>query len=200
MSVNFRLTLALLTIAFAMAGCFYPPSVQPPPASKTRTVVPVPYDLTWDAVHDVVTHNNYKLQGDDPNHGIVEAEGHTFTLSDADCGQLKSIVGRYDAEPLPGSSAVYNFRVEPAGPQSTSVAVNVTYNTPIHVPFHPVRDSQCVSRGAEEARLLNEIEIAARTEHRPEQSPAAKSSPERMLTPGRPTLLRPELLKPQPQK
>jgi hypothetical protein len=199
MSEKFRLTLALLAIASGVAGCFYPPTTQPPAASKTQTVVPVPYDLTWDAVHDVVLHNDYKVQGDDPDHGIVEAEGHTFTLSAADCGQLKSIAGRYDAEPLPGASAVYNIKVEPAGPQSTDVAINATYNTPIHVPFHPVRDFQCVSRGVEEARLLNEIEIAARTERRPEKAPAEQSAPRRMLTPGRPTLLRPELIRPGPQ-
>jgi hypothetical protein len=199
MSANFRLTLALL-LASGAAGCFYPPTTQPPPASKTQTVIKVPYDLTWDAVHDVLRNHNYRLQGDDPNHGIIEAEAHAFTLADADCGQMKSIVGRYDAEPLGSASAVYNFHVEPAGAHSTSVAVNATYDTPLHVPFHPVRDFQCVSRGTQEARLLNEIEMAARTQHRPEKPTAEGPAPPRRLTPGRPTLLRPELLKPQPQK
>ena len=118
----------------------------------------VPYDLTWDAVHSVVNNNEYKVLGDDPNDGIVEAEAHSFTLADADCGQMKSVANRYDAEPDAGGSAVYNFKVEPAGPEATNLSVSATYSTPLHVPLHPITDFQCVSRGTQEARLLKEVD------------------------------------------
>ncbi len=151
----------------------------------------VPYDLTWDAVHTVVNKNEYKILGDDPNHGIVEAEAHSFTLADADCGQMKSVANRYDAEPDPGGSAVYNFKVEPAGPESTNLSVVATYSTPLHVPFHPITDFQCVSRGTQEARLLKEVDDAAHAARRPSSS----FEKHHQLTPGRPTLLRPDFLK-----
>jgi hypothetical protein len=192
-----RTAIGLLILAgfqIGIDGCYYPAKTQPPPPAKTQAVVKVPYDLTWDAIKNVVDKNEYKILGDDPNHGIVEVESHSFTLSDADCGQMKSIANRYDAEPDPGGSAVYNFKVEPAGPESTSLTVNATYTTPLHVPFHPISDFQCVSRGTQEARLLKEVETAAHLEHRPS---AASSTFENAhgLTAGRPTLLRPDFLK-----
>lgn len=155
-------------------------------------MVKIPYDLTWDAVHTVVNRNEYKILGDDPNHGIVEAEAHSFTLVDADCGQMKSVANRYDAEPDPGGSAVYNFKVEPAGSQSTNLSVIATYSTPLHVPFHPVTDFQCVSRGTQEARLLKEVENTALTERRPSKN---SEQPHQLAPGGRPTLLRPDILK-----
>src|ERR1700676_4416519 len=186
---------SLMTIAaaisIAIGGCYYPAKIQPPPQAKTETTVKIPYDLTWDAVHTVVNRNEYKILGDDPNHGIVEAEAHSFTLADADCGQMKSVANRYDAEPDPGGSAVYNFKVEPAGPQSTNLSVSATYSTPLHVPFHPITDFQCVSRGTQETRLLKEVENTALTERRP----SASFDKPHQLTPGRPTLLRPDFLK-----
>ncbi len=192
------------------AGCYYPAKLQPPPATRTQTRINVPYDLTWDAVHSVVNDNQFKILGDDPNAGIVEAEAHSFTLADADCGQMKSIANRYDAEPDPGGSAVYNFKVEPAGPESTSLSVNATYSTPLHVPLHPVTDFQCVSRGNQEARLLKEIDAAAQTERRPTaeidkpqqpNTPGGSSilrqqpAPLPPLAPGGPSLLRPGFLR-----
>lgn len=187
--------IAIVTIistgAIGIGGCYYPAQIQPPPPAKTQTVVEIPYDLTWDAVHSVVDKNGFKILGDDPNHGIIEAEAHSFTLGDADCGQMKSVASRYTAEPDPGGSAVYNFKVDPAGPQATNVSVNATYTTPLHVPFHPVTDFLCVSRGTQEARLLNEVDAAAHLERRPSRS--LNKPPQ--LTPGRPTLLRPDFLK-----
>src|SRR5271156_407519 len=194
--MNSRSAIGLAIIVGAIqgsvAGCYYPSNLQPPPPAKTQTRVNVPYDLTWDAVHTVVNKNQYKILGDDPNDGIVEAEANSFTLADADCGQMKSIANRYTAEPDPGGSAVYNFKVEPAGPEATSLSLNATFSTPLHVPLHPVSDFQCVSRGTQEARLLKEIDAAARAEHRPA---ASFDKPPQPLLPGRPSLLRPDFLK-----
>ncbi len=183
-------------VQFGSAGCYYPAKLQPPPAAKTQIRINVPYDLTWDAVHSVVNENQYKILGDDPNDGIVEAEAHSFTLSDADCGQMKSVANRYDAVPDPGGSAVYNFKVEPAGPEATNLSVNATYSTPLHVPLHPITDFQCVSRGNQEARLLKAIEAAAQTERRPT---AEIDKPQQARTPGRPSIMRPEPEPPSPQ-
>jgi hypothetical protein len=194
--MNSRSAIGLAIIVGAIqgsvAGCYYPANLQPPPSAKTQTRVTVPYDLTWDAVHTVVNKNEYKILGDDPNDGIIEAEAHSFTLADADCGQMRSVGNRYIAEPDPGGSAVYNFKVEPAGPEATSLSLNATFSTPLHVPFHPVSDFQCVSRGTQEARLLKEIAAAAQTTHRP--APDVKK-PREPLLPGRPSLLRPDFLK-----
>ena len=189
--IRFALGAVSAAISIGMAACYYPAQLPPPPPAKTSASLKTPYDLAWDAVHTVVNRNEYKILGDDPNAGIVEAEAHSFTLADADCGQMKSVANRYNAEPDPGGSAVYNFKVEPAGPHATNLSVNVTYTTPLHVPFHPVADFQCVSRGTQEARLLKEIETAALTTRRPTAS-FDKPHP---TTPGRPTLLRPDLLK-----
>lgn len=179
------------------AGCFYPPASKPPPEAKTSAVIDVPYDLTWDAIHTVVKKNDYKLEGDDPDHGIVEAEAHEFSLADADCGQLKSIGSRYDADPLPGSSAVYNIRIEPSGPNATAISVNATFSTPVHVPLHPINAFQCVSRGVQETRLLKEIQITAQTERRPaEATPSRGLLKSEPLTSGRPTLMRDKLSEP----
>jgi len=182
----------LSAIGIGGGGCYYPAQIQPPPPARTEAIVAVPYDLTWDALHTVVAKNDLRILGDDPNHGIIEADARAFTLADADCGQLKSIGSRYVAEPDPGGSAVYNFRAEPAGPQATKVTVNATYSTPVHVAFHPISDHECVSRGTQEARLLNEIETTARAEHRPTplkmmelKGPAASH----------PSLLGPDILK-----
>ena len=93
MTSKSAICLAIITSAIELgaAGCYYPAKIQPPSAAKTQTLVNVPYDLTWDAVHTVVNQNEYKVLGDDPNNGIVEAEAHSFTLADADCGQIKSV-------------------------------------------------------------------------------------------------------------
>ena len=173
-----------------LGGCYYPAKIQPPPQAKTQTVVTVPYDLTWDALHSVVAQHQFRILGDDPNHGIIEADAHSFTLADADCGQLKSVGSRFDAEPDPGGSAVYNFHAEPAGPEATALSVTATYSTPVHVPFHPISEQQCISRGTQEARLLNEVETTAHSERRP--TPKSEMLP---LGPKRPSLMGPDILK-----
>ncbi len=106
--------------SIGVAGCYYPAKIQPPAQAKTQTVVKVPYDLTWDAVHRVIARMTTKSSATIPNHGIVEAEAHSFTLADADCGQMKSVAQPIRRRAARGSSAVYNFKVEPAGPQATS--------------------------------------------------------------------------------
>jgi hypothetical protein len=194
MSTKIGLLLATVATSISMgaAGCYYPAKIAPPRENKTQTVLNVPYDLTWDAVHTVVKNRDYKIEGDDPDNGIVEVESHTFTLADADCGQMKSLGERFDAEPLAGGSAVYNFKVEPAGAQATHLSVTATFSTPLHVPFHPITDFQCVSRGTQEAKLLSEVETTALTTRRPGKE--IHDAPTPHLTPGRPTLLRPGYL------
>jgi hypothetical protein len=183
-------------MSIAAQGCYYPAQIQPPLQAKTQTVVAVPYDLTWDALHTVVAQHQLRILGDDPNHGIIEADAHSFTLADADCGQLKTVGSRYDAEPDPGGSAVYNFRAEPAGPESTSLSIAATYSTPVDIPFRPVGDYQCISRGTQEARLLSEIDTAAHSEHRP-----SKQQEILPYRPNHPSLMGPDILKrPTPQK
>ena len=193
---KFLLAMIAGAIQLGAAACYYPAQIKPPPQAKTQTVVKVPYDLTWTAVHSVIETNQFKVLGDDPNHGIVEAEAHKFTLADADCGQMKSVANRYIAEPDPGGSAVYNFRVEPDGPEATNVSINATYSTPLHVPFHPITDFQCVSRGNQETRLLKEVVAAAQAEHRP----GASFDKPRQATPGRQTLMRDRPEPPEPSE
>jgi hypothetical protein len=194
--MRFQLAIALGGLSLSAAGCYYPAQIQPPLQAKTQAVVTVPYDLTWDALHSVVAQHQFRILGDDPNHGIIEADAHSFTLADADCGQLKSVGSRYNAEPDPGGSAVYNFRAEPAGPESTSLSIAATYSTPVHIPFRPVGDYQCISRGTQEARLLSEIDTAAHSEHRPTRQQEIMP-----LGPKRPSLMGPDILKrPTPMK
>lgn len=187
--INLRLFIGL--VLAGAAGCYYPAKIQPPPATKTQTLVKVPYDLTWDAVHSVVSQHDYKILGDDPDAGIIETQTRTFTLADADCGQMKSIATRFDAEPDPGGSAVYNFKVAPDGRQATHVSITATYTTPLHVPLHPITNFECVSRGTQEARLLREVTVAAELERRP--TPSAEQL--RPFAPNRPSLMGPDILK-----
>ncbi len=192
--IGFIIVARCAALSMALGGCYYPATMQPPAEAKTRIVINVPYDLTWDAIHTVVKDNDYKLQGDDPNHGIVEAEAPSFTLADADCGEMRSVGSKYVADPMAGGSAVYNFKVEPAGPEATTLSVTATFSTPLHIPFHPVTDFQCVSRGVQEARLLDAVETAALRERRPAGNSSSPTTPPE-LTPGRPTLLRPDFFK-----
>jgi hypothetical protein len=154
---------ALLTCT----GCFYPPLEKPPTRKKDRIMLSLPYDLAWDAVNAVVARNGYQVIARDPNHGIIETQTNHFTLRDADCGQLKSVAGKYPAEPSQAASAVYNFSVKPNGTEASIVSVRATFSAPLHVPLHPPRDVQCVSLGTQEARLLKEIAQEARLTHRP---------------------------------
>src|SRR5437764_14453417 len=98
--MNAKRNLSLFAILSILAsGCFYPPMTQEPPESKTSAVVPLPFDLTWTAVNNVIQQNRYRIQAQDLNHGILEVFGNRFTLQDADCGRIKSIAGDYAAPP-----------------------------------------------------------------------------------------------------
>ena len=190
-------TTALLLLSLFGVGCFSQPTAQEPPESKTSTLVPLPFDLTWTAVNNVLQQNGFRIQAQDPNHGILEVLGNRFTLQDADCGKIKSIAGTYAAPAEADATAVYNFQVKPVSNETTEVTVRASYDSPLRVPFHPYQDVQCVSRGAEESRLLQQILAQARVTHPPEyRKPGAPeptpSAP--MLTPGRPTLLKPDML------
>lgn len=156
-----------LILSVIVAGCFYPPMRKPLSANAAAVTLPIPYDLGWDAVHAVIVRNDYQIVTQNPDAGTVEAQARAgFTLKDADCGRLKGIAGKYAAAPDPDSSAVYDFTVRPSGDEATTVAVHATFSAPLHVPFHPMRGEECVSRGTREARLLNEISAQAREEHR----------------------------------
>jgi hypothetical protein len=231
MSNKSVMRLALAAIGIFGVGCFQPPAMQPPPESGRRAIIEVPYDLTWDAVHQIVKKNNFTVQADDPDHGIVEAQAISFTLADADCGRVGGVAGHYEEEPEPGATAVYNFKVTPHGRDASAVSVTATFTSPLHVPLRPTRDFRCVSRGTAEKRLLAEVAAEARGEHRPgvgkflfpqaaalppaklgepprltgasqlpEPSELAQppelAAPPPVLTPGRPTLLRPKLTEP----
>jgi len=174
-----RYHLIALGCEIAVAGCFYPPRQKPIPATSTEVTLATPYDLAWDAVHTVIKRNGYNVIADDPNNGILETQAlGGFTLKDADCGKLKGIAGKYQAEPDADSSAVYNFQIKPRGNEASVVSVQAVFTAPLHIPMHPTSDVQCVSRGVEESRLLKEISEQAANEHRPEfKPPAAEPAP-----------------------
>jgi hypothetical protein len=156
-----------LAMAALASGCFYPPTRQPPPPSKDEITIDRPYDMVWDAVHNVIKDNKLRVNADDPNQGIVETETDQFTLAEADCGQLKDIGGKHAAEPDRAATAVYFFKVRPAGHESSTVSVQATFSAPLYVPLHPPRAVQCVSRGKAEARLLEQVAEQAAAMHRP---------------------------------
>ncbi|HEY2664482.1 MAG TPA: hypothetical protein VGI47_09090 [Candidatus Binataceae bacterium] len=160
----------LVIATLFLAGCFYPAMGTPPPVEKTQITVDTPYDLTWDAAIAVIKNNNYHLQAQDPVHGVLEVQSNHFSLADVDCGIISSVGGKYPVEPDPGASAVYNFVVKPNGRESSTVAVQATFDVSLRVPFHRVSDTVCISRGVQEARLLNEVAEQAKNEHRPYQS------------------------------
>ncbi len=184
-------------LIFLAAGCFYPPVTQETPESKTSVRVPLPFDLTWTAVTEVIRANGYRIQAQDPNHGILEVLGHTFNLQDADCGEITTVGMSYAAAPEPDATSVFNFRVKPVSNESTLVMVRATFESPLRVPLHPYRDVQCVSRGSEESRLLQQILAQATITHPPEYRKPGEAAPTPsapVLAPGRPTLLKPEML------
>jgi hypothetical protein len=158
---------AACAITATIAGCFYPPTQKPPSQARNQVVLDQPYDLAWDAVHHVIRKNALHIYAEDPNHGIIETETNHFTLKDADCGKLKGIIGKYDAEPDQAATAVYNFEVRPKGRKASTVSVQATFSAPLYVPLHPPRDVQCVSRGKAEARLLDQVTAEAATVRRP---------------------------------
>jgi hypothetical protein len=156
-----------LGAASLASGCFYPPTQKPPAPAKDQITLGQPYDLVWDAVHNVIRENKLRINADDPNQGIVETETNQFTLADADCGKLKGISGKYAAEPDRAATAVYYFKVKPKGHEASIVSVQATFSAPLYVPLHPPRDVQCVSRGKAEARLLRQVTEQAAAIHRP---------------------------------
>lgn len=170
-----RLFLSLIACA---AGCFYPPMREPPPPSRTTIALDLPYDLAWDTVQKVVADNAYRVITSNPNNGTVEAQQiGGFTLDDADCGNLRGIAGKIRAEPDPDSSVVYDFHVEPRAARVSVVSVAATFTAPLHVPLHPISDEQCVSRGVQEARLLDAIHRQSLLEHRePEHADIRKEA------------------------
>jgi len=174
-----RFSILGVLAALVGAGCFYPPVTQPPPDEQQEVVIPLPYDLAWDAVNGVVTENSFHVQAQDMTNGIIEAVGPRFTLHDADCGKIKSIAGTYTAEPEANSSSVYNFLVRPRGPEASIVKVRATFNSSVNVPLHQSTDVDCVSHGVQESDLLREVLVQAKKTHRPvfANSPRAAPSP-----------------------
>jgi hypothetical protein len=206
------LSVILAALPAAAAGCFYPPVSVPPPPAKTSTVVNLPYDLAWDAVNAVVAQEGMKVQVRNPNQGIIEAQGSRFSLQDADCGRIRSVAGTYAAEPRIDATSVFNFHVRALTNETSEVAVTGTFDSPLYVPLRRPRDVECVSRGAQESRLLRLILARASrtrppayhetaragpsTAHAP--GPSARPTSARLL-PGRPTLLKPNFL-PEPKE
>jgi len=210
---------AAFLVLIVAPGCFYPPVTPAPPESKTSAVVGLPYDLAWDAVNEVIVRNGLTVQVSNPNHGIIEASGKPFTLQDADCGKIKSIVGSYPAEPETDSTSVYNFYVKPVDNEHTAVSISGTFDSPLKIPLRRPEDVDCVSRGSAESHLLRAILAQVTQTHPPEyqhpaqpppvdqhtspsidlmpRAPAAIPTPLPLL-PGRPTLLKPDMLPPPP--
>lgn len=166
---------ALLAALFA-AGCIYPPATQPPPDAKQQVVISLPYDLAWDAVNHVIAQNSLRIQAQDSNAGIIETVGPRFTLHDADCGRIKSVVGTYPAEPEQNASTVYTFGVHPRGPEASIVQVLATFNSPVKVPLRPATDVDCVSYGIQESNLLRQVLAQAKQTHRPVFGKPAESN------------------------
>jgi hypothetical protein len=162
----------LFLIAIAASGCFYPPTQKPVPEEKSQLTLAIPFDLAWEAVHRVIADNGFHIIAEDPNNGIIESQAATgFTLKDADCGDLRGIATKYQAEPDPYSSAVYNFDVKPQGNEASVVSLQAVFTSSLDIPMHPMSEENCVSRGRQEARLLKQIELQSHREHRPQFRP-----------------------------
>jgi len=206
LSPNLAVLAALVAVC---AGCFYPPTTVPPEDEQERTLVPLPFDLTWDVVNKVARRDGLKIDVADPNQRPapravnLEASGPRFTLQQADCGTIKSIAGEYAALPEANSTSVYNFIIKPHGPEHTLVEVAVSYNSPVKVPLRPATDVDCISRGTDESRILKEIIAEAKITKRPDYSRRAPSAtPSQAPAPaasGKSTVLKPEAL-PNPSK
>lgn len=167
MTAVLRWAVMAIGVATMASGCFYPPTQKPPAPGKNEVTLDQPYDIVWNAVHDVIREQKLRINADDPNEGIVETETNRFTLEDADCGKVKGVSSKYAAEPDRAATAVYYFKVKPKGHEASAVSVQATFSAPLYVPLHPTRDEQCVSRGKAEARLLREIAKQAAAIHRP---------------------------------
>jgi hypothetical protein len=166
MTIRARLSTLAIFAAF-VAGCFYPPITAPPKDEQQQAVIPLPYDLAWQVVNKVIADNGLRIQAQDSNEGIIETVAPRFTLHDADCGRIRSVVGTYAAEPELNASTVYTFGVHPRGKESSIVQVLATFNSPVKVPLHPATDVDCVSHGIQESNLLRQVLAVARQTHRP---------------------------------
>jgi len=118
-------------------------------------------------VNHVIAQNALRIQATDSNAGIIETVGPRFTLHDADCGRIKSVVGTYPAEPEMNASTVYTFGVHPRGPEASIVQVLATFNSPVKVPLRPTTDVDCISHGIQESNLLRQVLAQAKQTHRP---------------------------------
>jgi hypothetical protein len=145
-------------VAATLAACFYPPQPRPLLASRTQLILHSPFYKVWDAVGEVIVKNDYHIVVENPDEGTIEAQAAGgFSLADADCGKVSAVGPRFTAEPDPDATALYDFQIKPRGNEASTVNVQGTFTAPLHVPFHPVRGEQCVSRGTQEARLLRAI-------------------------------------------
>ena len=166
--LNAALLSVMLYLAAALGGCFYPPTAKPPNSSQSGVTIGKPFDLVWDATHQVIAANGYRVVTEDPASGLIETQASGgFTLKDADCGELRSVANKYQAEPNIDATVVYNFYVVPAGNEATDVSVHATFDAPLQIPLRPTTDVQCVSLGTQEARLLRAIVAKAARAHRP---------------------------------
>lgn len=157
-----------LSLIVALGGCFYPPVTKPPSVAESSVTIGKPFDLVWDATHQVIAANGYRVVTEDPDSGLIETQASGgFTLKDADCGELRSVASKYKAEPNIDATVVYNFYVVPAGDEATTVSVHATYDAPLQIPLRPTTNIQCVSRGTQEARLLKAILARASHARRP---------------------------------
>jgi len=172
--------LGIPMMALILVACFYPPRPRPRSNERTHLILDLPYYKTWDTVHVVIKRNDYRIITEDPDEGTVEAQAAgSFTLADADCGKLAAIGRKYDAEPDPDATALYDFQIKPRGNGMSTVEIQATFTAPLHVPLRPVRGERCSSRGTQEARLLAEIAQAARDQHRPPLTPTPNPVPAR---------------------
>jgi hypothetical protein len=168
-TMKFLSRLSILAVALSLwsAGCIYPPTTVPPADEQERTVVPLPFDLTWDVVNKVARRDGLRVDVADPNHFSLEASGPRFNLQQADCGMIRGIAGEYAALPEANSTSVYNFIVKPHGREHTMVEVAASYNSSVKVPLRPSADVDCISRGTDESRILKEIIAEAKITQRP---------------------------------
>jgi hypothetical protein len=166
-SLAVALLSVILYLAAALGGCFYPPIAEPPTSAQSTVTIGKPFDLVWDATHQVIAAKGFRLVTEDPASGLIETQASGgFTLKDADCGELRSVANRYQAEPNIDATVVYNFYVLPAGNEATSVSVHATFDAPLQIPLRPTTNVQCVSLGTQEARLLKSIVAKAQRAHR----------------------------------
>src|SRR5271155_168898 len=160
-----------------LSSCFYPPQTPPPTVEHTQAEINLPYDLALDAVMSVIKAHEFRVQANDPTHGVIEAQTVKFTLDDADCGVVGMVAGKEATTPTQDSSVVFTFHIKPDGPEAGPVGTQAVFATPVRVPFHPMSNSECVSRGVQEAKLLKEIKQQAAVTHRPYKTASAVPTP-----------------------